>query len=55
MSEYEVKKIDEMEAVYGGAFKRARAELASQITEEGVMELIAYIKSLQAPITSPVP
>jgi mannose-6-phosphate isomerase-like protein (cupin superfamily) len=27
MSEYEVKKIDEMEAVYGGAFKRARAEL----------------------------
>jgi uncharacterized cupin superfamily protein len=27
MSDYEVKKIDEMEAVYGGAFKRARAEL----------------------------
>ncbi len=27
MSNYEVKKIDEMEAVYGGAFKRARAEL----------------------------
>ena len=27
MSEYAVKKIDEMEAVYGGAFKRARAEL----------------------------
>jgi hypothetical protein len=27
MSEYEVKKIDEMEAVYLGAFKRARAEL----------------------------
>ncbi|MET0559089.1 MAG: hypothetical protein ABW065_10520 [Solirubrobacterales bacterium] len=27
MSSYEVKKIDEMEAVYGGAFKRARAEL----------------------------
>jgi hypothetical protein len=27
MSSYDVKKIDEMEAVYGGAFKRARAEL----------------------------
>ncbi|HEX8754318.1 MAG TPA: hypothetical protein VF731_12975 [Solirubrobacterales bacterium] len=27
MSSYEVKSIDEMEAVYGGAFKRARAEL----------------------------
>jgi mannose-6-phosphate isomerase-like protein (cupin superfamily) len=27
MSDYAVKKIDEMEAVYGGGFKRARAEL----------------------------
>jgi hypothetical protein len=27
MSGYTVKKIDEMEGVYGGAFKRARAEL----------------------------
>ena len=27
MSTYAVKKIDEMEAVFGGAFKRARAEL----------------------------
>jgi mannose-6-phosphate isomerase-like protein (cupin superfamily) len=27
MSGHAVKKIDEMEAVYGGAFKRARAEL----------------------------
>ena len=27
MSEYAVKRIDEMEAIYGGAFKRARAEL----------------------------
>jgi mannose-6-phosphate isomerase-like protein (cupin superfamily) len=27
MSTYEVKKIDEMEAIYRGAFKRARAEL----------------------------
>jgi mannose-6-phosphate isomerase-like protein (cupin superfamily) len=27
MSSHEVKKIDEMEAIYRGAFKRARAEL----------------------------
>ena len=27
MSTYAVKKIDDMEAIYGGAFKRARAEL----------------------------
>ena len=27
MSTYAVKRIDELEAVYGGAFKRARAEL----------------------------
>jgi uncharacterized cupin superfamily protein len=27
MGTYAVKRIDEMEAVYGGAFKRARAEL----------------------------
>src|SRR5918992_3391700 len=27
MSEYTVKRIDEMEAIYAGAFKRARAEL----------------------------
>ena len=27
MSTYAVKRIDEMEAVYGGAFKRARAKL----------------------------
>jgi mannose-6-phosphate isomerase-like protein (cupin superfamily) len=27
MSDYEVKQVDEMEAVYLGAFKRARAEL----------------------------
>jgi hypothetical protein len=27
MSAYAVKKIDDMEAIYGGAFKRARAEL----------------------------
>jgi mannose-6-phosphate isomerase-like protein (cupin superfamily) len=27
VADYTVKKIDELEAVYGGAFKRARAEL----------------------------
>jgi uncharacterized cupin superfamily protein len=27
MGDYTVKSIDEMEAIYGGAFKRARAEL----------------------------
>ena len=27
MAEYTVKQIDEMEAIVGGAFKRARAEL----------------------------
>jgi mannose-6-phosphate isomerase-like protein (cupin superfamily) len=27
MADYTVKKIDEMEAIYGGGFKRARAEL----------------------------
>ncbi len=27
MADYTVKKIDELEAIYGGAFKRARAEL----------------------------
>jgi mannose-6-phosphate isomerase-like protein (cupin superfamily) len=27
MSDFTVKKIDDMEAIYGGAFKRARAEL----------------------------
>jgi mannose-6-phosphate isomerase-like protein (cupin superfamily) len=27
MADYSVKRIDEMEAVFGGAFKRARAEL----------------------------
>jgi len=30
MSGYAVKKIDEMEAVYGGGFKKARAELGVQ-------------------------
>jgi uncharacterized cupin superfamily protein len=30
VSDYAVKKIDEMEAVYGGAFKRVRAELGAE-------------------------
>ena len=30
MSNYTVKKIDEMEALYGGGFKKARAELGVQ-------------------------
>ena len=30
MADFEVKKIDEMEAIYAGAFKRARAELGIQ-------------------------
>jgi mannose-6-phosphate isomerase-like protein (cupin superfamily) len=30
MADYAVKRIDEMEAIYAGAFKRARAELGIQ-------------------------
>ena len=29
MGDYAVKRIDDMEAIYGGAFKRARAELGA--------------------------
>jgi mannose-6-phosphate isomerase-like protein (cupin superfamily) len=29
MADYAVKRIDEMEAIYGGGFKRARAELGA--------------------------
>jgi mannose-6-phosphate isomerase-like protein (cupin superfamily) len=29
MSDYAVRRIDEMEAIYGGSFKRARAELGA--------------------------
>lgn len=39
MSSYEVKKIDEMEAVYGGAFKRARAELGVESFGMQVIDL----------------
>lgn len=39
MSSYEVKKIDEMEAVYLGAFKRARAELGVESFGMQVIDL----------------
>lgn len=39
MSDYAVKKIDEMEAVYLGAFKRARAELGVESFGMAVIDL----------------
>lgn len=39
MADYAVRKIDEMEAVYGGAFKRARAELGVESFGLQVMDL----------------
>lgn len=39
MGEYAVKKIDEMEAVYLGAFKRARAELGVESFGLAVIDL----------------
>jgi hypothetical protein len=39
MSGHAVKKIDEMEAVYGGAFKRARAELGVESFGIGIIDL----------------
>lgn len=39
MSEYAVKKIDEMEAVYFGAFKRVRAELGVESFGIAVIDL----------------
>jgi mannose-6-phosphate isomerase-like protein (cupin superfamily) len=39
MAGYTVKRIDEMEAVYGGAFKRARAELGIESFGMQVMDL----------------
>jgi mannose-6-phosphate isomerase-like protein (cupin superfamily) len=41
MSSYEVKKIDEMEAIYQGAFKRARAELGVESFGIQVIDLPA--------------
>ena len=39
MGDYTVKRIDEMEAVFGGAFKRARAELGIESFGMQVMDL----------------
>jgi mannose-6-phosphate isomerase-like protein (cupin superfamily) len=39
MAGYTVKKIDDMEAVFGGAFKRARAELGVESFGMQVMDL----------------
>lgn len=39
MAGYTVKKIDDMEAVYGGTFKRARAELGIESFGLAVMDL----------------
>jgi mannose-6-phosphate isomerase-like protein (cupin superfamily) len=39
MSDYTAKKVDEMEAVFGGAFKRARAELGVSSFGMAVMDI----------------
>ncbi|HZK16079.1 MAG TPA: cupin domain-containing protein [Solirubrobacterales bacterium] len=39
MSDYAVKRIDEMEAVFRGAFKRARAELGVESFGLGIIDL----------------
>ena len=39
MADYAVKRIDEMEAIYGGGFKRARAELGVTAFGMQVMDL----------------
>ena len=39
MSDYAVKRIDEMEAMYLGAFKRARAELGVESFGMGIIDL----------------
>jgi hypothetical protein len=41
VSDYAVKKIDEMEAVYGGAFKRVRAELGVEAFGMQIIDLPA--------------
>lgn len=41
MSEYAVKKIDDMEAIYQGAFKRARAEMGITSFGMQVMDIPA--------------
>jgi mannose-6-phosphate isomerase-like protein (cupin superfamily) len=39
MPEYTVKRIDDMEAIYWGSFRRARAELAIESFGVGVIDL----------------
>jgi mannose-6-phosphate isomerase-like protein (cupin superfamily) len=39
MGDYAVKRIDEMEAVFGGAFKRARAELGAESFGLGIIDM----------------
>jgi mannose-6-phosphate isomerase-like protein (cupin superfamily) len=39
MADYAVRKIDDMEAIYGGAFKRARAELGVESFGMQVLDL----------------
>ena len=39
MSTHTVKKIDEMEGIYGGAFKRARAELGVESFGIGIIDM----------------
>jgi mannose-6-phosphate isomerase-like protein (cupin superfamily) len=45
MSDYAVKKIDEMEAVYLGAFKRARAELGVESFGMQIIDLPANFEN----------
>jgi hypothetical protein len=43
MAGYSIKRIDEMEAVYAGAFKRARAELGVESFGMQVMDIPANV------------
>lgn len=45
MSDYTVKKIDEMEAVYMGAFKRARAELGVESFGMAIIDMPANFEN----------
>jgi mannose-6-phosphate isomerase-like protein (cupin superfamily) len=48
MSNYEVKKIDEMEAIYRGAFKRARAELGVEAFGMQIIDMPPNFESYPA-------
>src|SRR4051812_20998 len=43
MGDYTVKKIDELEAIYGGSFKRARAELGVSSFGMQVIDLPPHV------------